>query len=112
MSGTFLSRGFTGRRIQDGPPDRVPHGQYITNDFPVLSAGPTPRTPLERWNFEINGLVTQPVRWSSTEFRLLPSCKFTVEVHCVTMWSKLDTQWEGVSIDTLLESVEADPNAH
>jgi DMSO/TMAO reductase YedYZ molybdopterin-dependent catalytic subunit len=111
MSGAFQSRGFLGKRRQDGPPNRVPPGQYVTSDFPVLSAGPTPRTPLERWNFEINGLVRQSVRWSWAEFQLLPSQHFIVDIHCVTKWSKLDTQWEGVSIDTLLESVEVDPNA-
>jgi DMSO/TMAO reductase YedYZ molybdopterin-dependent catalytic subunit len=112
MSGMFQSRGFLGKHRQDGPSNRVPPGQYITNDFPVLSAGPTPRTSLDRWNFEINGLVSQPVHWSWAEFQLLPSQHFTVDIHCVTKWSKLDTQWEGVSIDTLLESVEIDPKAH
>ena len=112
MSGTFLSRGFIGKRKLDGPPERVPPGQYVTHDFPVLSAGPTPRIPLERWSFEINGLVRQPVHWSWAEFMRLPSQQFIVDIHCVTKWSKLDTQWEGVSVDTLLESVEVDPNAH
>src|SRR4030066_1870573 len=106
ISGIFHSRGFLGKRRQDAPLDRVPPGQYVTNDFPVLSAGPTPRTPLERWNFEINGLVRQPVHWSWAEFQLLPSQHFTVDIHCITKWSKLDTQWEGVSIETLLTSVE------
>ncbi len=112
MSGTFLSRGFTGKRKLDAPSERIPPGQYVTSDFPVLSAGPTPRTPLEKWSFLINGLVRQPVRWSWAEFMLLPSRHFTVDIHCVTKWSKLDTEWEGVSIDTLLEAVEVDPNAH
>ena len=112
MSSAFLSRGFLGKRRQDGPPDRVPPGQYVTHDFPVLSAGPTPRTSLERWSFEINGLVRQPVRWSWADFLRLPSRHYTVDIHCVTKWSKLDTQWEGVSMDTLLEFVEVDPNAH
>lgn len=112
MRGVFLSRGFIGKHRQDGPPDRVPPGQYVTDDFPVLSAGPTPRIPLERWNFEINGLVRQPVRWSWAEFLRLPSQRYTVDIHCVTKWSKLNTVWEGISIDTLLESVEIDPNAH
>ena len=112
MSGIFLSRGFTGKRRHAAPTDRIPPGQYVTDDFPVLSAGPTPRTPLDKWSFEINGLVRQPVRWSWAEFQLLPSRPYTVDIHCVTKWSKLDTQWEGVSIDTLLESVEVDPNAH
>lgn len=112
MSGSFQSRGFFGKRRQAGPPDRVPPGQYITDDFPVLSAGPTPRISLDRWSFEINGLVRQSVRWSWAEFQLLPSQNFTVDIHCVTKWSKLDTKWQGVSIDTLLASVEIDPNAH
>jgi DMSO/TMAO reductase YedYZ molybdopterin-dependent catalytic subunit len=112
MSGLFQSRGFLGKRRQEGPLNRVPPGQYVASDFPVLSAGPTPRTPLDRWNFEINGLVSKSVRWSWAEFQLLPSQHFTVDIHCVTKWSKLDTEWAGVSIDTLLESVEVDPNAH
>ncbi len=112
MSESFLSRGFMGKRRQVTSSGRVPPGQYLTDDFPVLSAGPTPRTPLEKWSFEINGLVSQPARWSWAEFQRLPSRLFTVDIHCVTKWSKLDTEWEGVSIDTLLESVEVDPNAH
>jgi DMSO/TMAO reductase YedYZ molybdopterin-dependent catalytic subunit len=112
MSESFLSRGFLGKHRQEAPPNRVPPGQYVTSDFPVLSAGPTPRTPLERWNFEINGLVRQPVRWSWAEFQLLPRQHYTVDIHCVTKWSKLDTQWEGVSVDTLLAAVEVDSNAH
>jgi DMSO/TMAO reductase YedYZ molybdopterin-dependent catalytic subunit len=112
MSGLFQSRGFLGKRRQEGLPNRVPPGQYVTSDFPVLSAGPTPRTPLDRWNFEINGLVSKSVRWSWAEFQLLPSQHFTVDIHCVTKWSKMDTEWVGVSIDTLLEFVEVDPNAH
>src|SRR4030042_3675871 len=96
MSGTFLSRGFLGKRRLDAPANRVPPGQYVTSDFPVLSAGPTPRTPLERWSFDINGLVRQPVHWSWAEFMRLPSQNYTVDIHCVTKWSKLDTQWEGV----------------
>jgi DMSO/TMAO reductase YedYZ molybdopterin-dependent catalytic subunit len=112
MSVPFQSRGFLGQHRQEGPPNRVPPGQYVTSDFPVLSAGPTPRTSLDRWNFEINGLVRQPARWSWAEFQLLPRKHYTVDIHCVTKWSKLDTQWEGVSIDSLLSAVEPDPKAH
>ncbi len=112
MSENFLSRGFIGKHRQAAPPERIPPGQYVTDDFPVLSAGPTPRTSLEKWSFEINGLVRQPLRWSWAEFLRLPSQHYTVDIHCVTKWSKLDTHWEGISIDTLLEFVELDPNAH
>ena len=101
-----FSRGFRGRR-QDGPPDRVPPGQYLTDDFPVLSAGPTPHTPLEEWTFSIQG-GAEPARWTWDEFRALPSEEVTKDIHCVTKWSKLDTVWEGVSVDTLLETIEHD----
>jgi DMSO/TMAO reductase YedYZ molybdopterin-dependent catalytic subunit len=111
MSGTFLSRGFFGKHRESASPERIPPGQYVTSDFPVLSAGPTPRTPLEQWSFEVNGLVRHPMRWSWKEFQLMPSQMYTVDIHCVTKWSKLDTHWQGISIDTLLEMVEIDPRA-
>lgn len=107
----FTSRGFFGKPHNNGNPGRVPPGQYVTSDFPVLSAGPTPRVPLSQWSFEVNGLVNQPTRWNWDEFIGLPSQKYTVDIHCVTKWTKLDTQWEGVSIDTLFEAVEISPRA-
>ena len=84
----------------------MPPGQYLTDDFPVLSAGPTPHTPLEEWTFSIQGFGSAPVSWTWEEFRALPSETITKDIHCVTKWSKLDTSWEGVSVDTLLEGVE------
>ncbi|HEX9618010.1 MAG TPA: sulfite oxidase-like oxidoreductase [Anaerolineales bacterium] len=112
MSDRFVSRGFFGKRRQQ--PDaqgRVPPGQHVTEDFPVLSAGPTPRTPLDQWTFSIEGLVSKPIRWTWEEFLQIPSMTTVVDIHCVTKWSKLDTRWEGVSLDTLLENVEPDPSA-
>jgi DMSO/TMAO reductase YedYZ molybdopterin-dependent catalytic subunit len=100
-----ISRGFHGRRRDDADPDRIPPGQYLTPDFPVLSAGPTPHTPLDEWSLTIHGAVDEPVSWSWDEFRALPAETFTVDIHCVTKWSKLDTTWTGVSVDTLLEGV-------
>jgi DMSO/TMAO reductase YedYZ molybdopterin-dependent catalytic subunit len=88
------------------PAGRVPPGQYVTPDFPVLSAGPTPRTPLQEWTFSITGEVDEPRRWTWEQFQTLPSETCTVDIHCVTKWSKLDTIWEGVSLDTLLEGLE------
>ena len=70
---SFVSRGFRGRRREDADPSRVPPGQYVTSDFPVLSAGPTPHTPLEDWTFSIVGEVDEPRRWTWEEFRALPS---------------------------------------
>ena len=102
----IISRGFRGRHRDDVPGDRVPPGQYVTDDFPVLSAGPTPHTPLDQWDFAITGEVDAPKRWSWDEFLTLPTETPTVDIHCVTKWSKLDTTWEGVSMDTLLDGVE------
>jgi DMSO/TMAO reductase YedYZ molybdopterin-dependent catalytic subunit len=102
----IISRGFKGRRRDDAPRDRVPPGQYVTDDFPVLSAGPTPHTPLDQWDFAIGGEVDEPLRWSWDEFRALPSESITVDISCVTKWTKLDMTWEGVPVDVLLEGVE------
>ena len=103
----FVSRGFRGRRRQpDADPSRVPPGQYVTEDFPVLSAGPTPHTPLDQWTFSIVDDSGDLKTWTWEEFRALASENVTVDVHCVTRWSKLDTTWEGVSVDTLLDAVE------
>jgi DMSO/TMAO reductase YedYZ molybdopterin-dependent catalytic subunit len=84
---------------------RVPPGQYVTADFPVLSAGPTPHTSLELWDFSIVGELAEPRGWTWEEFLALPSETITTDIHCVTKWSKLDTNWKGVSLDTLLEGV-------
>ena len=97
-----VSRGFLGRRPAES--SRVPPGQYVTRDFPVLSAGPTPYTPLDKWAFTIRGTVDEPVSWSWAEFQALPHEKVTVDIHCVTKWTKLDTTWSGVSLDTLLNA--------
>jgi DMSO/TMAO reductase YedYZ molybdopterin-dependent catalytic subunit len=102
----IVSRGFRGRRRDDVESGRVPPGQYTVDDFPVLSAGPTPHTPLDQWTFTIEGEVADPKQWSWEEFRALPSETITKDIHCVTKWSKLDTTWEGVSVDVLLDEVE------
>ena len=90
---------------------RIPPGQYLTTDFPVLSAGPTPRTPLDRWSLRIEGLVREPVTWTWDEFLALPARDWAVDISCVTKWTKLDMRWRGVSVDTLLEHVELEPAA-
>jgi DMSO/TMAO reductase YedYZ molybdopterin-dependent catalytic subunit len=105
MGQGFVSRGFHGRRQQSTLTDRIPPGQYLERGFPVLSAGPTPHTPLAAWDFTIEGAVSQPKRWSWEEFHALAHEEITVDIHCVTKWSKLDTHWDGVSIDTLLQQV-------
>jgi DMSO/TMAO reductase YedYZ molybdopterin-dependent catalytic subunit len=104
---TRITRGFHGRRRPDVDPARVPPGQYVTQDFPVLSAGPTPHGSLESWSFTIRGQVDQPHTWTWDEFQALPRETVTRDIHCVTKWSKLDTVWTGVSLDTLLDGVES-----
>src|SRR5687767_10259706 len=110
MAEQFISRGFKGRPHKaDGElKDRIPPGQFETNDFPVLSAGPTPRMPLDRWDFSIYGEIDEDLKWSWSEFQKLPHETVTVDIHCVTKWSKLDTVWTGVSVDTLLEGIDLD----
>jgi DMSO/TMAO reductase YedYZ molybdopterin-dependent catalytic subunit len=103
-----ISRGFLGRRHPVDDPARVPPGQYVTRDFPVLSAGPTPHTALDEWSFTIHGAVEEPVSWPWDEFLDLPAEMVTVDIHCVTKWSKLDTAWKGVSVDTLLSHVNTE----
>jgi DMSO/TMAO reductase YedYZ molybdopterin-dependent catalytic subunit len=102
----LISRGFLGRRRPAEVERRLPPGQYLVTDFPVLSAGPTPHTPLSQWSFTMEGLVQSPVSWGWEEFRKLPCQTFTVDISCVTKWTKLDTKWLGVSVDTLLEAVQ------
>jgi DMSO/TMAO reductase YedYZ molybdopterin-dependent catalytic subunit len=80
----------------------LPPGQYETHDFPVLSAGPTPHTPLAQWSFTLRDASGETLRWSWDEFQGLPRTALETDIHCVTKWSKFGTHWEGVTIDTLL----------
>jgi len=102
----ITSPGFSGRRV---PTDStLPPGQYLTAGFPVLSAGPTPYVPLEKWELTIEEGADVLRRWDWNSFRSLPTDTPTVDLHCVTGWSKLGTSWEGVSLDTLFAGVKTD----
>lgn len=102
----FISRGFRGRRRQPEQGTRVPPGQYLVEDFPVLTAGPTPYTPQDRWDFTVHTSAGQAARWTWDEFLKLPAETIKTDIHCVTRWSKLDTTWKGVSVDTLLKDID------
>ncbi|WP_179806424.1 sulfite oxidase-like oxidoreductase [Micromonospora purpureochromogenes] len=99
-----MTPGFQGRRRSSGP--ALPPGQYLTEDFPVLSAGPTPRVPLDTWEFVLTTETGTEFRWTWDEMAGLPQETPTVDIHCVTHWSKLGTSWQGVSLDTLLDGVD------
>jgi DMSO/TMAO reductase YedYZ molybdopterin-dependent catalytic subunit len=108
MATGFVSRGFEGKRRRTAPANRLPPGQYVTADFPVLSAGPTQHVATDKWRFSIEQQGKEIASWSWDEFQKLPSQEFVVDIHCVTKWSKLDTHWKGVSVDTLLEQIGLD----
>jgi DMSO/TMAO reductase YedYZ molybdopterin-dependent catalytic subunit len=98
------TRGFHGREAASA--HELPPGQYETHGFPVLSAGPTPRIPLDRWQFTITTEQGKKHSWSWPQFLSLPQEEVRVDIHCVTKWSKFDTVWQGVAVDTLLRNVE------
>ncbi len=109
MSG-FVSRGFGGgrrRRAPEGLEARLPPGQHYEPGFPVLTAGPTPSVDSGAWRLRIDGMVGRPAEWSWDELQALPSETVPCDIHCVTKWSKLGTEFRGVSLDTLL--AEAQP---
>jgi len=97
-----VSRGFKSTRQERTPQDRLPPGQYVTVDFPVLSAGPTPRLDVRNWSFALQLGGSLLGKWSWGEFEMLPQTMIKSDIHCVTKWSKLDTRWQGVTFDDLL----------
>jgi DMSO/TMAO reductase YedYZ molybdopterin-dependent catalytic subunit len=98
----IVSPGFHRRRLAVSG---LPPGQYLTEDFPVLSAGPTPHVPPNEWEFVITNETGERWRWDWPGLMALPSQTPTVDLHCVTKWSKLGTPWRGVALDTLLADV-------
>ena len=100
----IVSPGFSGRR-RDAD-EKLPPGQYLVTDFPVLSAGPTPRVDTGKWELRITTETGQVHRWDWAAFRALPAEEPTADIHCVAKWSKLGTHWRGVSLDTLLAGVD------
>lgn len=101
-----ISRGFGGRR--EPSESALPPGQYLTEDFPVLSAGPTPRIDLEDWSLAVTDVDGGGVKLSWADLMALPSEEVLTDLHCVTHWSKLGTSWRGVSLDTLLADFETE----
>lgn len=88
---------------------RLPPGQSLTNKFPVLHYGPVPRVDLSMWDFRVFGLVKTERTWDWQAFNALPRTKVRMDIHCVTRWSKLDTDWEGVSVANLVREGLIEP---
>jgi DMSO/TMAO reductase YedYZ molybdopterin-dependent catalytic subunit len=98
----IINTGFSRRRERN---DLLPPGQYETRDFPVLSFGPTPHIDKAQWRLEVSGLVKRPTTWTWDEFVKLPHQPIHADIHCVTRWSKFDTNWTGVSLDDIMRLV-------
>jgi DMSO/TMAO reductase YedYZ molybdopterin-dependent catalytic subunit len=96
-----ITRGFHGRASRQHT-TRLPPGQHLTHDFPVLSTGAAPRTPLDRWTFALEAEDGSKIgSWNWDEFRALGPTEVTVDIHCVTRWSKLDSDWRGVAVERI-----------
>src|SRR5919199_5775528 len=92
-------------------PERLPPGQYLTEKWPVLHAGTVPKTDLATWDFKVFGEVENPIRLTWDELQALPSTEITTDIHCVTRWSRFDTQFRGVRWADLAEFVRPKPSA-
>ncbi len=105
------TRGFVGRGRAARDP-RLPPGQYdVGSSWPVLTAESTPRVDPERWSITVDGLVESPTTWNLAQLQALPTSSYQGDIHCVTTWSKLDTSFRGVSVDTLLDMAGVLPTA-
>ncbi len=112
MAVTSRILGARGRRQAEKlgiDPNRVPPGQYLTEGFPVLTVGPDPDYDLASWDFQVFGEVGDELQLSWDELMAMPQTDVTVDIHCVTRWSKLDTVWRGVRVRDVLERAGAKP---
>ena len=107
----FRSRAM--RKVEEAGYDaaRLPPGQYLTEKWPVLHAGTVPETDLATWDFRVFGEVESPITLSWNEFTALPAREVTMDIHCVTRWSRFDTSFKGVHWSTVAELVRPKPSA-
>jgi DMSO/TMAO reductase YedYZ molybdopterin-dependent catalytic subunit len=101
----IVTRGFGGRRQREA--EALPPGQYLTEDFPVLTAGPTQYVEPEDWTLTLTTDTAERQSWTWQDLMALPVEDVEVDIHCVTRWSKLGTAWRGVPVDAFLEDVES-----
>jgi DMSO/TMAO reductase YedYZ molybdopterin-dependent catalytic subunit len=107
----MIDRLLHGREKDPAIAERIPPGQYRTEKFPVLHYGSVPKTDLATWDFKVWGLVGSPFTLTWDQFKALPRKTVETDIHCVTRWTKLDTVWEGVAIQTVLEAAQLRPEA-
>ena len=108
-----VTRGFKGKEGESSSAsDRVPPGQFVTHDFPVLTAGPTQRTSLESWSLALENGRDLLARWNWAAFEALPQTERTFDIHCVTKWTRLDTRWRGVMFDDLIKAAGLTSTPH
>ena len=93
-------------------PARLPPGQYLTEKWPVLHAGSVPQTDIATWDFRGWGEVEEPLTLNWEEFRALPATEITIDIHCVTRWSRFDTSFKGVHWRELARLAKPKPSAH
>jgi DMSO/TMAO reductase YedYZ molybdopterin-dependent catalytic subunit len=105
----MVTRGFTSKQPSADHAGRIPPGQHLVKDFPVLLAGPAPSVSLDDWSFTLKTGPRPVKRWTWAEFQALPQTEMTRDIHCVTKWSKLGTPWTGVLIDDLLAEAGLEP---
>ena len=108
---SFLSRRKAELTESGIDPSRVPPGQYVTDRFPVLHAGVTPRVDLAQWDFRVEGLAGEAITWTYQEMLDMPQTERTFDIHCVTKWSKLDTIWRGVAVTDVMSRLSPAPGA-
>jgi DMSO/TMAO reductase YedYZ molybdopterin-dependent catalytic subunit len=107
----FLFGSASGAGRADTDNDRVPPGQYLTQQFPVLQAGSVHHVGRDGWTLKLTGLIEPSSLITWDELLELPSVEQTSDIHCVTRWTKLDTHWKGVPMRTLLEGSTIAPEA-
>jgi DMSO/TMAO reductase YedYZ molybdopterin-dependent catalytic subunit len=108
-----VTRGFKGKQGEPGSAsDRVPPGQFVTRDFPVLTAGPTQQTLPESWSLPLQNGGQLLAHWNWAQFETLPQTERTFDIHCVTKWTKLDTRWRGVTFDDLIKAAALTSTPH
>ena len=108
---SFLSRRKAELTEQGVDSSRIPPGQYVTDRFPVLHAGVTPKVRLATWDFRVEGLVEELATFSYEDIVAMPQSERTFDIHCVTKWTKLDTVWRGVSVTELMSRLRPSPGA-